>query len=213
MVGIPVFIATFFVVRFGVSQFTDGKAPLLMIPQFAGQAAMLIPLAMAFRVKYERGLLDALRLGVTSRQVVVSLGAGLALAFAVLLIAAALRTPEIPSPMQDLMNDPQSARWVAVFAVFVGPVFEEILFRGLLQPVAIRTLGLRLGIVLSALPFSLLHGPQYAWSWRHVLMILLAGSAFGWWRVRTQSTGASSVMHASYNAILAFGYLLGKSSF
>ena len=61
------------------------------------------------------------------------------------------------------------------------------------------------------MPFALLHGPQYAWSWRHVLLIAVAGSAFGWWRVYTRSTGASALMHAGYNAVLVVGYLIGRT--
>jgi membrane protease YdiL (CAAX protease family) len=141
-----------------------------------------------------------------------SFPAGLLLAVSVLALAALLRAQDTPSPMQDLMNDPLSAPWVAVFAVSVGPAFEEIFFRGLLQPVAARTAGVAGGILIGSVPFALLHGPQYAWSWRHVLLIAVAGSAFGWWRFRTRSTGASALMHAGYNAVLVFGYLIGRSA-
>jgi membrane protease YdiL (CAAX protease family) len=114
--------------------------------------------------------------------------------------------------MQDLMNAPGAALWIAIFAVSVGPALEEIFFRGLLQPVAVRSAGAVAGVLIGAVPFALLHGPQYGWSWRHVLLIALAGSGFGWWRLRTQSTGASTLMHAGYNCVLVVGYLLGKAA-
>jgi membrane protease YdiL (CAAX protease family) len=34
-----------------------------------------------------------------------------------------------------------------------------------------------------------------------VLMITLAGAAFGWMRQRTGSTKAAAIMHASYNGV------------
>ena len=77
-----------------------------MIPQFAGQAAMLVPFALLCRWKYDQPLLPALRLGVRVRDAVRSLPAGLLLAVSVLALAALLRAHDTPSPMQDLMNDP-----------------------------------------------------------------------------------------------------------
>ena len=211
-VGLPVLFAGALITTVAVAPLTTNKALRLMIPQFVGEALMLIPISMLFRYKYDQSLVGALRLGTRPGQAAPSLAAGLGVAALVLLLAAALQMPEMQNPMQELMNDPKAAVWVAVFAVSVGPLSEEILFRGLLQPVAIRTAGLVGGILISTIPFALLHGTQYAWSWRHVLLILVAGSAFGWWRVRTGSTGASTLMHAAYNGVLVVGYLIGRSA-
>jgi hypothetical protein len=73
------------------------------------------------------------------------------------------------------MNAPGAALWIAIFAVSVGPALEEIFFRGLLQPVAVRSAGAVAGVLIAAVPFALLHGPQYGWSWRHVLLIRACG--------------------------------------
>lgn len=210
--GLPAAVLIFVIATAAMHPFVSNRALLLMIPQFAGQAAMLVPFAMLCRWKYDRPLLPSLRLGVRVGDAARSLPAGLLLAILVLVIAAALGAKDTPSPMQDLMNDPRSAPWVALFAVSLGPAFEEIFFRGLLQPVAARTAGVIGGILIASLPFALMHGPQYAWSWRHVVLILVAGSAFGWWRLRTQSTGASALMHAAYNAVLVIGYLFGRDA-
>jgi membrane protease YdiL (CAAX protease family) len=211
-VGLPAFLAGFLLSNLALAPFTDNRALKLMIPQFIGQGVMLIPLSILFRYKYDRTLFSALRLGTPRGSSGSSFAAGFGLAFLVLFSAAALQMPEMQNPMQDLMNDPKAAVWVAVFAVSVGPLFEEVLFRGLLQPVAIRSLGVIGGVLLAAIPFALMHGPQYAWSWRHILLILLAGSGFGWWRIRTRSTGASTLMHAGYNAVLVIGFLIGRSA-
>ena len=210
--GLPAFIGGFLLANAALAPLTSNKALRLMVPQFVGQAAMLVPLSMLFRYKYDQSLAAALRLGTEKAQAAPSFAAGFGLALLVLLTAAALRMPEMQNPMQDLMNDPNAAIWVAVFAVSIGPLFEEIVFRGLLQPVAIRSAGVIGGVLLSAIPFALLHGPQYAWSWRHVVLILMAGSGFGWWRLRTQSTGAAALMHAGYNTVLVVGFLIGRSA-
>ena len=65
------------------------------------------------------------------------------------------------------------------------------------------------GILLAAIPFGLLHFPEYGNSWRHALLISGAGVAFGWMRQVTGSTKASTLMHAAYNALF-FAALWGK---
>ena len=210
--GIPAFIATFVITQLAMAPLTGNKALLLMIPQFVAQAAMLIPIALLFRWKYEQPFLSALRLGVRVPEIWPSFGAGILVALLVLSLATVMRIPDVPSPMRDLMKDLAAARWIAVFAVSVGPAFEELFFRGLLQPVAVRSVGMIAGVLFSAAPFAVLHGPQYAWSWQHIAMILIVGSAFGWWRLRTQSTGAAIVMHSGYNTVLLVGYLIGRSA-
>jgi hypothetical protein len=112
--------------------------------------------------------------------------------------------------MEELLADPVSLIAAAILGTTIAPWFEELLFRGLIQPVAVRITGVVPGIILAALPFALLHAPQYAWSWRHVLMITVAGAAFGWRRHRTGSTGAAWVMHAAYNLLLFTGFIAGR---
>ncbi len=126
---------------------------------------------------------------------------GIMLAFAVMIASLLLRTPDIDSPMKELLSDPSSVLLMAVLAVTIGPVCEEILFRGFLQPVLVRSLGPAGGILLAAVAFGLLHLPEYGNSWRHALLITLAGASFGWMRHRTGSTRAAAVMHASYNGV------------
>ena len=77
---------------------------------------------------------------------------------------------------------------------------EELAFRGFLQPLLARSLGAAPAILLAAIPFGLLHYPEYGDSWRHALIIAAAGAAFGAMRQVTGSTKAAVLMHASYNA-------------
>jgi hypothetical protein len=145
-----------------------------------------------------------------ARTGVASAPQGIYVAVGILALGVILRTPAVESPMHEMLRDPVSIALVGILASTIGPFFEEVFFRGLLQPVLVSRLGVISGIVLSSLPFALLHGPQYAWSWRHILLITLAGAAFGWRRYKTESTGAAAVMHGAYNFTLFVGFIAGR---
>jgi membrane protease YdiL (CAAX protease family) len=89
-------------------------------------------------------------------------------------------------------------------------MFEEILFRGVLLPLLARSLGAWPGILLTALPFALLHGPQNTWAWQQVVLIGVAGAIFGWVRYRTGATSASFLLHAAYNATGFLGFAIAR---
>ena len=190
--------------------FDEPKAVTLLVPQFIGFAVALIPLTLIFRSKYDTTVWSAVEMRVPAGEPVRAVLHGAAASLLVMALGILLRTPQTSTPLEDLMNDPGSAPILAVAAVTVGPFFEELVFRGLLQPLTVRSAGTIPGILLAGLPFAILHGPEYGWSWRHVLLILVAGSLFGWKRHRTGSTGAAVVMHAAYNGVLLAGYLLGR---
>ena len=129
------------------------------------------------------------------------------LAIAISAASALLRAPLIPTPAERLLAGRLSPLAVGVFATIIGPAFEELLFRGFLQPLLARSLHSALAIALTALPFALLHGAQNDWSWQHVVLIFAAGSAFGIVRQRTGSTAGSALMHMGYNLTLFIAYL------
>ena len=103
-----------------------------------------------------------------------------------------IHTPDTPNPMTELMEGRASVILMACFGVTLGPLFEELGFRGFLQPLLVRSFGAVAGILLTALPFGLLHWQEYGNSWRHVLVISAAGAAFGFMRHATGSTGRRS---------------------
>lgn len=204
------FLGGFLAAASALSFLPMGKGIRLLLSQFVGYASMLIPLYFILHGKSGDRPLRLMRMGVAPAQIAPSISAGLMAAIGVLLMAMALRTPSLDTPMQEFLSDNASLAAAAVLGVTLGPWFEELFFRGLLQPLLIRTTGVIAGIVLSALPFALLHAPQYAWSWRHILLITLAGSAFGWRRYTTGSTGAAVVMHGAYNLLLFAGLIVTR---
>jgi uncharacterized protein len=128
-------------------------------------------------------------------------GMGLASAILVIAIAYYVGVPDKSNPMLELLKDRASILVVAIFGTTLAPLFEELAFRGFLQPLLVRSMGPIPGILAASLPFGLLHFQEYGNSWRHVLLISCAGAMFGWVRHRTGSTRASTVMHAAYNAL------------
>jgi membrane protease YdiL (CAAX protease family) len=134
--------------------------------------------------------------------------AGPLLAIAGSALAVLLRAPEMPDPIKDLMTDRVSRVIVMVFVVSLGPIYEELFFRGFLFPLLARTFGAIAGIFLTALPFALLHGSQYQWAWQQITLVGLAGSAFGFVRYKTGSTAAATILHSCFNLTQFLAYLI-----
>jgi len=125
-------------------------------------------------------------------------------------LGVVIRTPEIQIPFRQMLADRPTVILFSVFAVVIGPLCEELAFRGFLMPLLVRSAGPLVGVVLTGVLFGGLHAPEYEWSWKHVLLLSTAGIVFGWVRYRTGSTAAATFMHSSYNltqlaALLAQG--------
>ena len=131
-----------------------------------------------------------------------------ALAIASSLLGVVLHAPEVPDPIRGLITSRASLLLVLLFVVVFGPVFEELVFRGFLFPLLAKSFGAAAGIVLTALPFALLHGAQNQWAWQQVSLIAVAGIAFGYARHKTGSTAAATILHCLYNLTGAAGYLI-----
>jgi uncharacterized protein len=105
------------------------------------------------------------------------------------------------TPFEHLFDRPRDAYLLSLIAVTLGPLMEEIFFRGFLYPVLARRIGVFWGIVLTALPFGLIHLPQYGWAWGAALVIFLVGVVCGAVRAATRSVGASFLVHVGYNGM------------
>lgn len=136
------------------------------------------------------------------------LAAGPALTVALSALGVLLRVPSDGSQIESLIDSRASLAVVMLFGVLLAPIFEETLFRGFLLPLLARSVGPQLGILLTAVPFALLHGAQNRWAWQPVVLIGLAGAVFGYVRYKTGSTTAAFLMHSAYNAMGFVGYTL-----
>lgn len=193
--------------RAAIPGFADTLAVGVLATQFLAFAIWFLCLWGLFRLRYDRpfwGSLAWVRPADGLRAYAVW---GPLLALGVAVTGAVLRTPDIEMPMKQLLADRESLILVGIFAVTLGPLCEELVFRGFFLPLLARTLGDAGGVMVIAGVFSLVHGPQYAWSWRHLMLITAAGAAFGFVRLRSSSTLAAAVMHATYNLTFFVAYL------
>ncbi len=174
---------------------------VLLPAQVLLYAFLLGTLGLIFRRYYGRPFWYSLRwtpAGLSSGWVA---ACGMFVALGVMTASVLLRTPDIDSPMKALLSDPVSVLIIGVMGTTLAPVCEEIVFRGFLQPLLVRSMGAAPGILLTAAAFGLMHLAEYGYSWRHALLIAAAGAAFGWMRQTTGSTKAAAIMHAAYNGV------------
>lgn len=136
--------------------------------------------------------------------------------------------------IMKLFTTPLLAWLTALFGALLGPVFEEIAFRGFLLP-ALATAydwlslertpaGLQrwqqtsvitpaawwFGSVFSSLAFAGIHGSQLHWAAGALLILFVVSMVLSAVRVRTQSVAASSLVHASYNSLI-FMLMIAKT--
>lgn len=153
-----------------------------------------------FRIRYNRSFWRSLGWKALSfSAAAVSFFGGPVLAAGLGYLGFVLRTPEIPLPFQQLISDRTTIVLTGLFVVVLGPVCEELAFRGFMMPVFMRTFGVVTGILFTGFLFGFAHGYEYQWSWRHIVLISAAGSIFGWARHKTGSTTAAAFMHATFN--------------
>jgi|GEM_PF-760969 len=86
-------------------------------------------------------------------------------------------------------------------AVLMGPLLEEVVFRGLLQTLLIDTLGRRFrwtAVLIAAAVFALIHAGAVSWHGWPGLFVL--GLVLGWLYERTGSLLPCYLAHALFNA-------------
>lgn len=209
--GLPCLVASVLLSRgflWAIGWQPASKAMVLLPTQFLGYGLWFVGLYVLLKVKYDQPFLPSLGWVRPRRGFWRSLFWGPMLAFGVAFLGLALRTPPIEMPFRDLLSDKYSIMMTGFFAVTLGPLAEELAFRGFLMPVLVRSIGKWGGIVAAALPFALLHGPQYSWSWRHLLLLAVAGVFFGWVRHSTGSTVTATMTHFTYNLTFFSAYLV-----
>lgn len=140
------------------------------------------------------------------------LALGAAMLFALSLLQSLLPMPK-DTPFEHLFDRPRDAYLLSIIAVTLGPLMEELFFRGFMYPVVARRMGAASGIVLTALPFGLIHLPQYGWAWGAALVIFLVGVVCGIVRAVTRSVGASFLVHVGYNGMQMLIALIATRGF
>jgi uncharacterized protein len=136
----------------------------------------------------------------------VSFGGGLAAGAAVLELA---KLAGQPLGIQQGWNQ-------AVLVIMVGPVIEEIIFRGYLVTLALyltrhlsRPVSRTTSVLCVAVLFSLAHIHNAGISILQMFCIASTGTLYGYFRLRFDSTAAAVLAHAAYNLALYMGYWSG----
>jgi membrane protease YdiL (CAAX protease family) len=125
------------------------------------------------------------------------------------LLGGILQTPEVQTPFEKLLDDRTSRIVIALFGVTLGPVVEELLFRGFLQPVLADSLGVLPGILITSALFGGMHLIQNANIWQSGFIIAIVGFVLGVIRHISGSTKASSITHIAYNSLPFLALVLG----
>ncbi len=116
-------------------------------------------------------------------------------------------------PFDQFFKRPLEAYLTSAFAVTLGPLMEELFFRGFLYPVIARRIGIAWGVIITALGFGLLHAMQLGFAWGPVLIIFLVGLVLTIVRVFTKSVASSFIVHVAYNGTLTILTVIATDGF
>ena len=172
---------------------------LLLISQFVIDGAVALFLVVLVEGKYRVRFWNAIRWNwPTSEWRLLTVGV-------VMLLALSWLENILPmprdTPFDKLLERPRDAYLLAIIAISLGPLVEELFFRGFFYPVLARRWGAAWGVFLTALPFALMHMPQYGYAWGALMVVLIVGIVCGVVRAVTRSVGASFLVHVGYNGM------------
>lgn len=113
-----------------------------------------------------------------------------------------------PDEWINLLNDKiSSGGWAMVTTIIAAPIFEEILFRGIIQDSLTRKYGAWRGIVVASCIFGIIHLiPQ------QVVGAMLIGMVIGYIYYKTRSLLSAMVLHGINNALAVFSMMFIEDS-
>lgn len=151
-------------------------------------------------------------------------GLGVISGLAITIAGNFLPMPKAPPILEDLTKSAAGAWTLLIFGVTLAPLTEELAFRGFLLPslvnifrwfqrrgdmseATVRFVGIPLSILLTSIPFALMHSQQVSNSWGPVLLIGCVSVILCIVRLTTDSVAAGIVVHCAYNLTLFSGLL------
>jgi membrane protease YdiL (CAAX protease family) len=176
-------------------------AYLNLIAQAVVYLVALGSIAAILRLRYDRPFWRSLKwIAPRPFNALMSFALGPLLAIGLAYLAHFMGAEQRALPFEKMLTSTTLAILYGIVVVFAGPLCEELVFRGFMMPLLIRSVGTVAGIVVTAVLFGALHALQYP-DWRIVLMVAIAGAAFGWRRYATGSTIDSGLMHIGFNLL------------
>lgn len=109
----------------------------------------------------------------------------------------------VTQDVQNLgMHTPLGLRLALVIVVTsVGPLVEEILFRGVLLSALTKRWRIGWSVAISSLLFAVSHLPSMQWQWYALPDLMLLASVLAWLRLRTGSLWPSVLAHGVNNLL------------
>lgn len=188
--------------------------------------------ALVFSLMWGRSLAEGIHWNsATAKRLVLRLALlGVATGLAITFAGNFLPMPKAPPILEDLTKSRVGAWMLMIFGISVAPLTEELAFRGFLFPGlvnffrwlqgrgaigegAVRSIGIPIAIVLTSIPFAMLHAQQVSNSWGPVLLIGTVSVVLCVVRLITDSVAAGFVVHAVYNFTLFAGLLVQTDGF
>lgn len=101
---------------------------------------------------------------------------------------------------------------LALVVVSVGPLVEELLFRGALLSALLRRMGSGAAIATSSLVFACVHLPDLGFLWYAVPNLALLAVALAWLRLRSGSLWPAVVAHGVNNLLAVTVWFVASSA-
>jgi membrane protease YdiL (CAAX protease family) len=114
---------------------------------------------------------------------------------------------------QDIQQLGGQAHWgprvvLMLLLVSLGPLVEELLFRGVLLSALLRRYPAGWAIAGSSLVFALAHLPGLQWQWYALPDLLLLALVLAWLRLKSASIWPAVVAHGLNNAFAALAWFV-----
>lgn len=115
---------------------------------------------------------------------------------------------EVSQSVSELADSAHVGLRVALLpvAVLIGPLVEEVLFRGALLALLRTRFGDGWAIVLSSVFFGVIHLPDLGGVWYAIPNLILVGAFCAWLRVRSRSIWPAYACHAANNALATMAW-------
>ncbi|HWX67237.1 MAG TPA: CPBP family intramembrane glutamic endopeptidase [Rhodanobacter sp.] len=106
-------------------------------------------------------------------------------------------------------NTPMGLRIpLALVVVSLGPLVEEMLFRGVLLSALLQRWHVGWAVAISSLAFALIHLPGLQFQWYALPDLALLALALAWLRLRSDSIWPAVVAHAVNNLLAVTGWFV-----
>lgn len=117
---------------------------------------------------------------------------------------------KVPQDIQQMGMQASPGLRVALMAIAVtiGPLVEELLFRGALLSALIRRLQVGWAVAICSLLFALVHLPDLGFQWYAIPNLALLAVALAWLRLRSGSIWPAVLAHAVNNLLATAAWFL-----